>query len=136
MPIDVHWADDTQTTVLMQPIGKWTWDAFYKASDESYRMMDNANGSHKIHTILDWSQNATFPKDSLMHGRNILNNRRHPRQGVVVLAGMSRVTNALFEVFMQLGGKTLKKFDAMTARTVEEALQKLAELPQIDPISS
>ncbi|MEO8609042.1 MAG: hypothetical protein ABI690_14225 [Chloroflexota bacterium] len=136
MPIDIYWADDAHTIIIIQPIGKWTWDAFYEASTESYQMMDNSSGSHKIHTILDWSKNATFPKDSLMHGRNILNNRRHPRQGTVVLAGMNRVTNALFEGFMQLGGKTLKKFDAMTARTVEEALQKLAELPQTDPLSS
>jgi hypothetical protein len=132
VPIDVRWADDTQTTLLIQPIGQWKWDIFYEASAESYRMMESASGSHKINVILDWSKNASFPKDSLLHGRNLLNNRQHPRQGVYVLSGMNRFTNALFQTFVQLGSKTLKNFNAMTARTIEEALAKLAELPQTD----
>src|SRR5690349_11717640 len=103
MPIDIRWADDTQTTIIIQPIGRWTWDNFYEVSAENYRMMEAAAGSHKIHTILDWSQNATVPKDSLMHGRNILNNQRHPRQGAYVLSGMNRVTTSLFQMFVQLG---------------------------------
>ena len=136
MPIDIRWADEAQTVILIQPVGRWTWDNFYESSAESYRLMDAASGSHKIHTILDWSKNATFPRDSLMHGRNILNNRRHPRQGIYVLSGMNRITNTLFQTFVQLGSKTLKNFDAMTARTVEEAQAKLASLPQTDDLAS
>jgi hypothetical protein len=132
MPIEIRWADDTQTTIIIQPIGRWTWDDFYQVSDENYRMMEAASGSHRINTILDWSQNATVPKDSLMHGRNILNNKRHPRQGGYVLCGMNRVTTSLFQMFVQLGSKTLKNFNAMTTPTLAEALAKLAELPQIN----
>jgi hypothetical protein len=132
MPIELRWADDQHTTILMQLIGKWTWDAFYEASAESYRMIDSANGSQKINTVLDWSKNATFPKDSLLHGRNLLN-RRHPRQGVFVLSGMNRFSTGLYDVFLQLGSKTLKNFNAMTALTIEEAMTKLA---QTDNLSS
>jgi hypothetical protein len=59
MPLYIRWADDSQTAILVQAVGKWTWETFYEVIEEARRMIDAEGGSHKVHTILDWSKNAS-----------------------------------------------------------------------------
>ena len=131
MPIDISWADETQTAIVIRPSGKWSWEDFYESTAESFSLLDSASGSYKIHTILDWSKTATWPMNTLVHGKNLLTHQ-NPRQGAFVFTGMNAVLNGLYQVFLQLNAKALQNTTLLTARTVEEAQAKLASLPQTD----
>lgn len=131
MPIDIFWADDTQSAIVIQPSGRWSWEDFYNTAEAGFSLFDTANGNYKIHTILDWSKTAAWPMNTMVHGRNLLN-RQHPRQGAFVFTGMNAVLNGLYQVFLQLNAKALQHTTLLTAKTVDEALEKLAELPQPD----
>jgi hypothetical protein len=128
MPIDIRWADEAQSAIIIQPNGKWSWEDFYNSTTDAFGLLDSAGGSHTIHTILDWTHTATWPMNTMVHGKNLLN-RQHSRQGAFVFTGMNAILNGLFQVFMRLNGKALQETTVLTAKTVDEALTKLAELP-------
>lgn len=131
MPINNFWADESHSAIVIQPIGKWSWEDFYNSTAESFSLLDSADGSHKIHTILDWSKTAAWPMNTMVHGKNLLTHT-NPRQGAFVFTGMNAVLSGLYQVFLQLNGKALEHTTLLTAKTVDEALAKLAELPQTD----
>jgi hypothetical protein len=131
MPIDIRWADDAQSAIVIQPSGKWSWEDFYSSTDESFGLLDQVDGDRKIHTILDWSKTANWPMNTLVHGKNLLTHQ-HPRQGAFVFTGMNAVLNGLYQIFLQLNAKALTDVRLLTARNIDEALAKLAELPQTD----
>jgi hypothetical protein len=131
MPLYIRWADEAQTAILVQAVGKWTWETFYEVIEEACRMIDATGCSHKVHTILDWSKNASYPPDSLVHSRTLLK-RQHPRQGICVFVGFNSIVSGIYQLFVQVSGKTVQNFMPITAQTINEALEKLAELPQPD----
>ncbi|MBZ0287247.1 MAG: hypothetical protein K8I30_06505 [Anaerolineae bacterium] len=127
MPVDVRWADEEHSAVVIEPSGDWSWETFYEATSNSFRMFDDEVGNHKIHTVIDWSQTVNWPKNTLVHGRNLLT-RTHARQGAFVFAGMNGVLTGLFRMFQQLNASALKNITVLTAKTVDEALERLADL--------
>jgi hypothetical protein len=126
MPVHIRWSDEAHSAVVIQPSGDWSWETFYEATSEAFRMLDVEGGSHKIHTILDWSQTMNWPKNTLVHGRNLLT-RTHQRQGAFVFAGMNGGLTGLFRMFQQLNASALKHVTVLTAKTVDDALEKLAD---------
>ena len=127
MPVEIRWADEDRSALVIEPSGDWSWETFYESNAEGFRMLDAEGGSRKIHTILDWSHTLNWPQNTLVHGRNLLT-RIHPRQGAFVFTGMNGVLTGLFRMFQQLNATALKNVTVLTAKTVDEALEKLAEL--------
>jgi hypothetical protein len=127
MPVDVRWLDDSRTTLIQLPHDNWTWEEFYETTDEAFAMLEESNG--KVDVIIDWSQTQNWPLNTTVHGRKLLS-RQHPKQGIMVFAGMNAVLSGIFSVFMQMNRAALKDRTVLTAKTVDAALLLLGERRQ------
>jgi len=125
MPVRVRWYDDTQTTVLYEFSGKWTWNEFYPVYQQAYEMITSVE--HIVHSIsmpTDDEARGHVPVGALTHIPSII--RKTPSNGGIAAV----ITQGRFWRTMDgVIGKMLPAYRNNVAfvASLEEALARIAE---------
>lgn len=123
MPITVHWDDSAQTVVRWDLTGRWTWQEFAAAQEESDAMVISV--AHLVDVIANLEQSPTLPENPLSHYRQAVA-RKPENRGLVVFAGAGTFVQAMGQIFNRVFGERIQD-EIVFVATVEEARRFLDE---------
>ncbi|MBN1965644.1 MAG: hypothetical protein JW910_13420 [Anaerolineae bacterium] len=81
MAVDVRWADDARTIILIRVQNPWTWLDLLNAAHDAHGMIDAAG--HPVAVIYDYSDTATVPGDPILQLPKLAQ-ARHPQETITV----------------------------------------------------
>lgn len=116
MGITANWTDNSQTIIRYDFEGHWDWDMFYPVYEQVITMAKSVD--HRVDVVLDLRENNTFPKNVIMHIKNIAD-KRPKNMGKSILVTENRFALSLFRVARHLNHRIDKYFRIVP--TFEEA---------------
>lgn len=125
MAINVKWADESQSAIVYELKGKWTWDELFIAIDEAVQLLDSIN--HSVNIIIDVSESQYTPPLSVANLRRVANapTMSHPNTQLLILVGANQFIKIMFQVFSRLFPHAASRYRMM--KTLEEALSVVAK---------
>jgi hypothetical protein len=124
MMVTVSWYNDERTIMMYVFAGKWTWQEFYVAYDETIDNMDSVD--HKVDFIMDMLKSEHIPFGALSQIKRAAD-RNHPNMGLAVYVGMNPLLQSIGNVFLKVYPKSAEKYPFDFATSIEEAQSKIAE---------
>jgi hypothetical protein len=96
MSFDVIWDDPTvQSTVRCDISGQWTWDDFYQARQQIYRLMDDSQHG-RVFLIAHFADaRIKIPQGALKHLHRVVTHQ-HPKAGLTIVVGADRPMKTVF----------------------------------------
>ena len=123
MSVTVRWYNDDKKIIYYEFTGKWTWEEFEPAYDETIRMMDSVD--HKIDFIL-WLNTDYIAPGAIQRIKRAAD-YKHPNMGLAVYVGLHPMIVPLGKIFLKLYPKSAQYYPVDFARTIAEAEAILAE---------
>ena len=123
MGVIVRWYDDDKKIIYYEFTGKWTWEEFEPAYDETIRMMDSVD--YKIDFILLLNTDH-IPPGAIQRIKRAAD-YNHPNMGLAVYVGLHPMIVPLGKIFLKLYPKSAQYYPVDFARTIAEAEAILAE---------
>src|SRR5690606_11312509 len=119
MPVSARWTDESQTIMLWEFEGKWTWDDYYLIRNETNAQISALD--YDVDLIIDMRNSTALPQGVFTHGRNAFS--ASPKNiGQTVFVGLNPVLRSFYAMFNKLYTVLLseKDFDTMLVATLEE----------------
>ncbi len=124
MPISVRWENNEKTIVRWEFDGRWTWNDYYDALEQSDRLLDSIQRSADL--LVNMQQTNFIANGYPAQFRRV--SRFHPKAGIAVLV----ITNAFIETMLRM----MMRFQPQSAhriiiaRSLEKAQSILQEHQQ------
>ena len=125
MSIQIDWADDSKTCIVLTYGKGWVWDDFFAASPVVAEMLDSID--HPADTLHD-VRNTTIPQNVISQFPKFTRGSvslKHPNAGRAVFVGVSMYLKILAQMFQKLYAELGRK--VFLVNTIEEAFQLLAD---------
>lgn len=129
MPIELFWDDDTQTVMLCEFNGRWTWDELYRVLATTRRLSEERG--RIFGAIIDVRKGSTVPGGTIFN-RESLDRFRGIRQmaangrGPVVVLGMNGLIKTIIDTVKSLDtSATNELFFADTMPEAQEIIYKV-----------
>lgn len=126
MAVEILWDNDEKTILRYQVNGRWTWDEFWSAFNQSLRMTDEVD--HMVDFIFGDADIAirSLPPGLLTQLGAVVR-RRHPRAGTTVFLASERssVRTVWYRLAIKMYPRIGEKYAFAT--TLDEARALLAE---------
>lgn len=115
MSITVAW-DNPEKTILRQTYtGRWTWNQFYAASEQTRDLMDSVD--HRVDILIDMRHSSTLPQNAMSHIGVV--ERRHRNQGRIVAVGVNQLIQLMFRIVLPIRPHLAEYI--LIVRTMDEA---------------
>lgn len=125
MAITTSWADDNQTIIVLEFKAPWTWNEYYQALDDTWRMFEQV--AYTVDMVFDFTRGSRLPPGAFGHLRRSTA-RQHPRTGIVVVVGINAFFEVIGIVMNRLFPEKARKVRAANDR--ETAYQIIADVRQ------
>jgi hypothetical protein len=122
MGITAVWDNDEKTIIRYIYDGSWTWDDFYTAFGQAYKMIDTVN--HRVDIIVDVRMSSLLPQNALSRGRQ-LSTSTHTNQGRTIVVGANALMRSVSNIFNKVYTKAADDLKISFVRTMEEAHDQL-----------
>lgn len=124
MGISVQWDDEARTIIRCVFEPRWTWDDYYRAIDEIYKILDGV--SYQVNVIYDLSSTHILPKNVFTNARHVFNIGRHPNYGLLVIVGANSFIHLVESTVRRLVPAAAAKWDIQFAKSLEDAYAVLS----------
>jgi hypothetical protein len=129
MAIELFWDDDTQTRLLLEFNGRWTWDELHQTLATIKKITDNVN--HEIAALVDVSRGLHIAPTDLfsaegLHNARLLMTLGREGTGPVVIVGVNPLIKTIYDVVHKLDPDILSS--VRIAKTLDDA-RLLLEAP-------
>ncbi len=123
MPVSISWYDDTKHVIFQRYEGKWTWEDFSHASQETRTLADSV--PHNMLLFIDMSQASQMPQGNVLsYGRTAFNTMPNNMRNIIVA-----LQSHIVEVFAEVVIKMLPHWRNRVhfTKTLEEGQRLVAE---------
>ena len=119
MGVEVEWDNPERSILRFTVVGHWTWEEFYAARDHA-RVLADEVALTQIDTIIDIRVGSIFPRNSLMHFRD-MSSEAHPKleNGSVVVVENTLFVQTLMDIMRRANHSAMEHF--YSARSLDEA---------------
>jgi hypothetical protein len=122
MAIKVMWDDTAQRIVRYDFDEQWTWEDFFAAKKQAYRMIDEV--ARKVAVIMTTPTNVALPPNMLTHGLSALRNK-HPNTLVVAFVITKPFLRAMLTTMSKVS--RLAESSTVVVSTLDEARALVAK---------
>ncbi len=124
MPVSIGWYDETQHVIFQRYEGKWTWEDFNHASQETRTLADSVPDN--VLLFIDMSQASQMPQGNVLsYGRSAFNTMPNNMTNIIVA-----LQSHIIEVFADVVIKMLPHWRNRVhfTKTLAEGQQLVAEI--------
>jgi hypothetical protein len=130
MGVKTNWANTACTVLICRLIDPWTWRDYHAASRHVHEMLDSV--AHQVITVVDFSNAATLPKDSLVHFKHALRHT-HPRQALLIIVGANTFIHTIGAIITKTYPTLGNNLHIVS--TIEDAYDVIADYHGDDALS-
>lgn len=120
MGIRFSWYDESAGVMLCEMEGAWTEDAFYKAQDEMFELVNQSSAPHSdliVVTNVDMKQSPINFFSTINAADKRATKMLGDKRGVAVLIGLNRPV----QIFLNMFTRVYNPKQIFTAANIEEA---------------
>jgi hypothetical protein len=130
MAILVRWDNDAATAILWIFEGRFTWDEFQAAWDETTAMYETVDCC--VDMIYDARRLRILPADTISYIRRKFPTR-HPNCGMITTVGLDKTMQLLWQTFTTLAAPHLKAYFFETPHEARAFVQQQRASAEAQP---
>lgn len=133
MPISVKWDNDDKTIVVLRHMGRWTWEEYYSAVQQSTYLIDEV--AHQVDMISHFADPDALmpPAGSFFHWQKTLT-EAPPNLGIIIMVP----GNTFIRNFVSVSQRILGEMVGSRLRTAEsiERARSISQERRLDESSN
>ncbi len=122
--IVVNWTDETQTGILLDFRGRWSWADLNTANQQVEAMIKSV--SHVVDVVNDLTHSSGLPNGALSQARSMMNGFESG-EGLMLAVQAGGLVKSLYGVFQNLYGRRAGFPETHFFDTRDEALAYMCE---------